>query len=338
MNTGWHYRVGDLLAGAAIGAVVALVHHFLIPASLGKVGGAVLGMFVGMGAQMLASMFLGTFLGQMEMMVPGMFVGMLGMALPVFEPKNLETELLIGSTIGFFVFTVFTIWDVRKQGKSLPPLQPTDVHRTKPNQSAAGGFEGPAWLYDVLEKSGSRRHGPFQRALFSKMKSRVLFVAAGSGLNFLHFPPGNEIVAIDLSPRMLEAARARADLYKGALRLQRADAQQLSFPEATFDTAATACTFCSVPDPVAGLREIHRVLKPGAALLMFEHVRSRNPLLGILLDLMTVGTRHIGPAMNRDTVANVQRAGFVVDRVRCAYLDIFIAIEAHKPPLEAAVS
>ena len=329
MKTHWHYRLGDLLAGTLIGTVVALAHHFLLPESLGKLGGAVLGMVVGMGAQMLASVLFGTLLGQMEMMVPGMFVGMLGMALPLFQPQHLEAELLIGAVIGFVVFATFTAWDANRQGGNLP-LALRDELETR-NSPAAGGFEGPPWLYDALERFGNLRHAPSQKTLFARMKGRALFVAAGSGLNFAHFPPGKEIVAVDLSPRMLEMARRRASHYQGSLQLQQADVQRLSFPSETFDTAATACTFCSVPDPVAGLREIHRVLKPGGALLMFEHVRSRNGLLGIVLDLMTVATRHFGPAMNRDTVGNVQRAGFVVDRVVCAYLDIFLAIEAHKP-------
>jgi ubiquinone/menaquinone biosynthesis C-methylase UbiE len=130
---------------------------------------------------------------------------------------------------------------------------------------------------------------------------------------------------------MVEAARARAIEYDGSLSLQQADVQLLPFADSSFDTIATASTFCSVADPVQGLKELYRVLKPGGAMLMFEHVRSRKPLLGLSLDFLTLATRYVGPAMNRDTVGNVQRAGFVVDRVVCAYLDIFLAIEAHKP-------
>lgn len=64
---------------------------------------------------------------------------------------------------------------------------------------------------------------------------------------------------------------------------------------------------------------------------MFEHVRSRNRLLAWELDALNLILRRIGPEVNRDTVANVQRAGFRVDRITCAYLDIFLAIAAQKP-------
>jgi ubiquinone/menaquinone biosynthesis C-methylase UbiE len=158
------------------------------------------------------------------------------------------------------------------------------------------------------------------------MKGKVLFVAAGTGLNFSNFPPGQEVLAIDLSSRMIEAASARALEYNGSLSLQQADVQLLPFADHSFDTVASACTFCSVADPVRGLKELYRVLKPGGAMLMFGHVRSRKPLLGLSSDFMNLVTRYIGPAMNRETVGNIQRAGFAIARVVCAYLDIFLAI------------
>jgi hypothetical protein len=72
------------------------------------------------------------------------------------------------------------------------------------------------------------------------------------------------------------------------------------------------------------------VLKPGGQLLMFEHMRSAIGPFGIVLDLMTPLTRRIGPEMNRDTVGNVQKAGFRLRRVANVYLDIVRCIEAVK--------
>ena len=184
--------------------------------------------------------------------------------------------------------------------------------------------------YDLLTWGDERRLGPAKRRLFAGMTGRCLMVAAGTGNDFRHFPPGLDIVAIDISPAMVERARLRATRYEGNLTVRLMDAQALEFPDATFDTAVTACTFCSVPDPVRGLRELHRCLKPGGKLLMFEHVRSRIGPVAILQDLLTPISRRLGPDMNRDTVGNVLRAGFELSREENVYLDVMKAIVARR--------
>ena len=91
-------------------------------------------------------------------------------------------------------------------------------------------------------------------------------------------------------------------------------------------------TFCSVPKPIAGLRELYRVLKADGQLLMFEHVRSKITPLGIFLDLMTPLSRRFGPDLNRDTVGNVLKAGSRLRREENVYLDVRKTIEAVKGP------
>lgn len=189
-----------------------------------------------------------------------------------------------------------------------------------------------AKLYDVCEGSRLRR-APHKAALFEEMTGRVIFVAVGTGVDILHFPPGRDIVAIDISDEMLRRAETRRRSYRGPLSLARMDAQKLTFPDASFDTVVTSCTMCSVPDPVQALRELHRVLRPGGRLLMFEHVRSGNPIFGLVLDMMTLWTRLGGTDMNRDTLANVRTAGFRILRVESVYLDIILRIHAEKPDL-----
>lgn len=187
-----------------------------------------------------------------------------------------------------------------------------------------------AHRYDFWEWGGARRHAPHKRGLFRQMQGRVLFVAAGTGADFCQFPDGLEIVAIDLSAKMLAHATKRLVNYQGRLALTQSDVQMLPFPDSTFDTVATSCTFCSVPSPPRGLAELHRVLRANGKLLMFEHVRSRNWLVGWIQDFMTFFVRSYGPKMNRRTIETVKRAGFKIEQVRRTYLDVFLAIEAKK--------
>jgi ubiquinone/menaquinone biosynthesis C-methylase UbiE len=175
------------------------------------------------------------------------------------------------------------------------------------------------------------RYGAAKRRLFAKMRGRCFMVAAGTGHDFQYFPWGLTITAIDISAQMVERARLRAAAYEGSLDVRVMDVQELEYSDATFDTAVTACTFCSVPDPLRGLREIYRCLKPGGQLLMFEHVRSRFGPVAIFQDLMTLITRRIGPDMNRETVSNVLCAGFDLRREENVYLDVVKAIDARRP-------
>ena len=185
--------------------------------------------------------------------------------------------------------------------------------------------------YDLLTFGEDLRQGDDKRALFSRARGRTIFVAVGTGNDFKFFPPGLDITALDISPRMIARARSRAERYDGRMDLRLMDVQELEYEDASFDTAVTACTFCSVPNPVRGLRELNRVLRPGGRLLMFEHMRSNVPMIGLALDAITYVTRLIGPDMNRDTVGNVRRAGFLIRREQNVYFDIVRAIEAQKP-------
>jgi len=183
---------------------------------------------------------------------------------------------------------------------------------------------------DLFAWGDDHRLGPHKRRLFSKICGATLMVAAGTGNDFKFFPPDQHIVAIDISPQMLERAAKKAAAYQGTIELHVMDVCELPFADASFDTVVTVCTFCSVPKPVVGLRELYRVLQPGGQLLMFEHVRSKIGPFGIFLDLMTPLARRFGPDLNRDTVGNVQKAGFRLRREENMYLDIVKIIEAVK--------
>jgi ubiquinone/menaquinone biosynthesis C-methylase UbiE len=187
-----------------------------------------------------------------------------------------------------------------------------------------------AKTFDWMNSGVERRFGSYKRTLFAKARGKVMLVAAGTGLDFALFPPDLDIVAIDFSPRMVEQAKLKAAQYPGHLEVVEADVEDLKFPDESFDTVVTSCTFCSVPDPVQGLKEVHRILRPDGQMLMFEHVRPGNLLLGAMMDVMTPIVSKAGPELNRPTADNIRRAGFRITREFNVYLDMVKLFEAAK--------
>ena len=186
--------------------------------------------------------------------------------------------------------------------------------------------------FDLMAGVGAeRRWLPYKQRLFGQMNGKVLFVALGTGLDIAAFPPGREITAIDISPEMVKRAEQRVRDYPGTLRVEVRDVCDLDFGDHSFDQVFTSCTFCSVPDPMAGLRSLRRVLRPGGELLMFEHTGSRYFPLSVMMKMMSRLTEPFGPSMSRPTERYVAAAGFEQIELELVYLDVVKMIRARSP-------
>ena len=180
-------------------------------------------------------------------------------------------------------------------------------------------YDRQAGLFDFweapIEALGFKR---LRKRLWSEVHgARILEVGVGTGKNLPYHPEGSRRVAVDLSPGMLRRAARKADRLGRDVDLVLADAQRLPFRDGAFDAAAATFVFCSVPDPVQGLREVRRVVRQDGSLHLLEHVRSRNPIAGRLMDWTNpLWVRVSGANINRDTVDNVQRAGFELESVK----------------------
>src|SRR5260370_29030841 len=117
------------------------------------------------------------------------------------------------------------------------------------DKAAQRKWDAASRTLDVFNFAEDRRIGPHKRRLFAKMRGATLMVAAGTGSDFKFFPPNMHVVSIDISPKMLERAARKAAAYSGTIELHKMDVRKLEFRDSSFDTIATAFTFCSVPKP-----------------------------------------------------------------------------------------
>lgn len=152
---------------------------------------------------------------------------------------------------------------------------------------------------------------------------RVLEVGVGTGKNIPHYPEGLQLTAIDFSPGMLLHARELASRSGAPVDLREMDVQELDFPDGSFDSAITTFVFCSVPDPIRGLREIRRVLRPGGRAVLLEHVLSRRPVVRQLMHAANpMVLRMMGANINRETRRNLEAAGFRIITETDLWFDI----------------
>jgi demethylmenaquinone methyltransferase/2-methoxy-6-polyprenyl-1,4-benzoquinol methylase len=185
-------------------------------------------------------------------------------------------------------------------------------------------------IYDIIELPVELfLYGRWREEALSNLSGKVLEVGVGTGRNLKYYPADCSVTGIDNSVGMLEKARKKARGMKN-ITLVLMDAEHLEFPDHSFDYVVTTFVLCSIPDPLKALREMRRVLKPSGKLIALEHMRSSNPLIALIEDLINpIMFFFIGVDMTRNTVKNIEKAGFVIEEAKnLAFQDVFKKIRA----------
>lgn len=204
--------------------------------------------------------------------------------------------------------------------------------------SDTGGeaMEFSTTLYDTfmypLEKARLSR---FRKRLLGYAQGEVLEIGAGTGVNlkYLPFSKIDRYVGLDLNIKPLlmpDEVHVRKQSF--TYEFIDGNVEELPFEDDSFDTVVFTLVFCSVHNPLKGLQEIHRVLKPRGRLIFIEHILPNKPVLRPMFELMTPYWSAVAENchLNRDTVPLIKFAGFKVLREEYFFKGVFVGGAAVK--------
>jgi ubiquinone/menaquinone biosynthesis C-methylase UbiE len=177
--------------------------------------------------------------------------------------------------------------------------------------------------YNKLAKSYDKQNKMMEhwiskaRSIFSVIKGDILEIGTGTGNNLKHYHPEANVVAFDWSSEMVSQAQIKVKKYalNNIKEFVIGDIQRLSdyFDPNSFDYVISSCVFCSVPDPILGLKEVFKVLKPSGKLIQIEHGLSEIKPINVGLVLFDPFTsKRFGFHLNRNHLKNLENSGFKV--------------------------
>jgi len=189
----------------------------------------------------------------------------------------------------------------------------------------------------------------FRARTVGDLRGRVREVGAGPGANLPYYCGVNRLVAVEPDPKMRRrAARLlrQMEARGGRTRIDLVDAraERLPFADGRFDAAVLTLVLCSVDDVDAALAELRRVLRPGGQLRLVEHIRSPDAFVaGLQMRMTPLWRRLAGNChLDRDTLAALRAAGFVIEETRAHGDGILVEVRARAPrslpPARAAVA
>ena len=158
---------------------------------------------------------------------------------------------------------------------------------------------------------GDAATGEIRRRVGAGLAGQVLEIGYGSGLNQPYLPSSvTRVLAVEPSRVALELAAGRQEESAVPVSVVGDDAQRLPLADGTCDAALCTWSLCAVPEPLAALREVRRVLRPGGTLHLVEHGLAPDPGVARAQRRFSgVNRRVAGCVLDRDVAALVEAAG-----------------------------
>ncbi|RLQ22859.1 methyltransferase domain-containing protein [Seongchinamella sediminis] len=152
----------------------------------------------------------------------------------------------------------------------------------------------------------------------------VLEIGIGSGLNLPYYDPARvrKVIGLDPSEKSWELAAERASRLQFEVEFIGLPGEQIPLEDASVDTVLVTFALCTIPDPVAALEGMSRVLRPGGELIFCEHGIAPDAVVQRWQNRINPLWRAIagGCNLNRDIPALLQQAGFTMSALEQAYI------------------
>jgi SAM-dependent methyltransferase len=168
--------------------------------------------------------------------------------------------------------------------------------------------------------AASMAHGQAEhrRRLLAGLSGRVIEIGAGEGLNFAYYPETvTEVLAVEPENHLRTQAIEAASQARVPITVIPGLADALPAEDESFDAAVCSLILCSVPDQVAALAELRRVLRPGGELRFYEHVAAEQQPLALIQGVVDPVWSRIGGGchLTRHTGSALEPAGFSIERI-----------------------
>ena len=155
-------------------------------------------------------------------------------------------------------------------------------------------------------------------------RGRVLEIGFGSGMNLPYYEPQQveHVWALEPSREMWQRAAEEVRSTSLPVELVEATAEEIPLTSATADTVLVTFTLCSVPDAIAALSEMRRVLKRGGRLVFCEHGAAPDRDVRRWQDRLNPVWRRFsgGCNLNRPIPDLIRQAGFEVQELSTMYI------------------
>lgn len=164
---------------------------------------------------------------------------------------------------------------------------------------------------------GERFHTE-RRRLLASAHGMVLEIGFGTGLNLPHYPSTiTDLHTVEPATLLPDRVARRVASVPFPVHLRQLSAEVLPYASGLFDCAVSTFTLCTIPDPVAALREVRRVLKPEGGFLFLEHGRSDDPSIARWQDRLNPLQQVVacGCNLNRRIDHLIVQAGFRVEQL-----------------------